>query len=398
LKRTGRAGGKIPLEAFRAPWENELDCESATEILVPPEHAAPAVISSSLYPLNIPIHVPFTISRESLPAAEIILVEISNEEGLIGLGECAPFPSLTHDTMSTAAAVARGLLDEIHGCTTQKALERLRRLKQEAITQSITGFVGVEGALWDLQARELKRPLTRLWGGGQQTRLVTDITLPIMEPHAVSAFWDIYRNFDFPTFKVKVSGNIEQDLAMIQALTQLVPATTQYILDGNQGFTVAQAVTLVQRLQSMNLQPLFFEQPLPDDDFSGLAGLSQKLPIPVCVDETVRTSKDLTRLLELGVKPVVNIKIMKSGIEESLRIIALAQRSGCSLMIGGMLESEVAMGLSLQIACATEAIRYADLDTPFFFKERVTRHSPWHAGCAELLLPEGDGHGLARKV
>ncbi|WP_141733699.1 dipeptide epimerase [Oligoflexus tunisiensis] len=366
---------------------------------MPPEHAVhPAVVSSSLYPLEIPIHVPFTISRESMSAAGIVLVEVKNEDGLVGLGECAPFPTLTHDTMTTAADVARGLLDEIHGCTTQKALERLRRLKQEAVTQSITGFVGVEGALWDLHARELEKPLTRLWGSGRQSRLVTDITLPIMEPHAISAFWDIYRNFDFPTIKVKVSGQIEQDLAMIRALTQLVPAATRYILDGNQGFSAANAVTLVQRLQSMNIHPLFFEQPLPDDDFSGLAGLSQKLPIPICADETVRTSKDLWRLLELGVKPVVNIKIMKSGIEESLRIIALAQRSGCPLMIGGMLESEVAMGLSLQIACATEAISYADLDTPFFFKERVTEDSPWHAGRAELHLPEGHGHGLVRRV
>ncbi len=124
--------------------------------------------------------------------------------------------------------------------------------------------------------------------------------------------------------------------------------------------------------------------------------LAQKLPIPVCADETVRSHKDLQRLLELGLKPIVNIKIMKSGIEDSLRIIALAQRAACPLMIGGMLESEVAMGLSLQMACATEAITFADLDTPFFFKERVTQNSPWHACRAELQLPDGYGHGLVR--
>jgi len=366
---------------------------------VPAEHAVhAALISSALYPLNIPIHVPFTISRESLATAHIILVELTNEDGLKGLGECAPFPSLTRDTMTSAAAVARGLLDEIHGCTTQKAFERLRKLKHEAVAQSITGFVGVEGALWDLYARELQRPLTQVWGAGRQTRLMTDITLPIMEPDSVQGFWEIYRSFDFSTIKVKVSGHVDQDLEMIRALTQVVPAETLYILDGNQGFTVANAEALVKRLKMLHVHPLFFEQPLPEDDFTGLSRLSQKLTIPVCADETVRTHKDLQRLLELGLKPIVNIKLMKSGIEESLRLIALAQRSGCPLMIGGMLESEVAMGLSLQMACGTEAVTYADLDTPFFFKERVTQESPWHACRAELHLPEGYGHGLVRTI
>lgn len=362
------------------------------------EHAVQAaVVSSALYPLNIPIHVPFTISRESLATAQIILIEIKNENGLVGLGECAPFPSLTRDSMDSAADVARGLLEEIHGCTTPKAFERLRKMKAEAVARSITGFVGVEGALWDLHARELGRPLTQIWGAGKQTRLETDITLPIMDVHAIHGFWDIYQSYGFALIKVKVSGQVNDDLDMIRELTHVVPPGTRYILDGNQGFTVAHAEALVSNLKTLNVHPLFFEQPLPEDDLAGLVRLAQKLPIPLCMDETVRSHKDLQRLLELGLKPIVNIKIMKSGIEDSLRIIALAQRMACPLMIGGMLESEVAMGLSLQMACATEAITYADLDTPFFFKEAVTENSPWHACRAELHLPGGHGHGLVRK-
>jgi o-succinylbenzoate synthase len=374
-------------------------CESVTELPVSAEHAAQAaVVSSALHPLNIPIHVPFSISRESLPSAQIILIEIQSENGLVGLGECAPFPSLTHDSMKSAADVARSLLEEIHGCTTQKAFERLRKLKPEAVAQSITGFVGVEGALWDLLARELKRPLTELWGAGQETRLETDITLPIMDPHAVQHFWELYQSYEFKTIKVKVSGQIDQDMDMIHELTRIVPPGMRYILDGNQGFTVAHAENLVQRLQRMDIHPLFFEQPLPEDDHVGFVRLAQKLPIPICADETVRSTRDLQRLIELGLKPIVNIKIMKSGIEDALRIIALAQRFACPLMIGGMLESEVAMGISLQIACATGAISFADLDTPFFFKERVTRHSPWHANQAVLKIPSGHGHGLLLKI
>src|SRR5690606_38752680 len=92
---------------------------------------------------------------------------------------------------------------------------------------------------------------------------------------------------------------------------------------------------------------------------------------------------------------IINIKIMKSGIEEALRIMQVARAAGIELMIGGMLESEVAMGTSLQLAAGTGLVRYADLDTPFFLKEPVTRQSPWHARCARLRRPAGPGHAMS---
>ena len=63
-------------------------------------------------------------------------------------------------------------------------------------------------------------------------------------------------------------------------------------------------------------------------------------------------------------------------------------------MIGGMLESEIAMGTSLQLACGLGGIQHFDLDTPFFFKKFVCEESPWHRGRAELIRPSGPGHGL----
>jgi L-alanine-DL-glutamate epimerase-like enolase superfamily enzyme len=63
-------------------------------------------------------------------------------------------------------------------------------------------------------------------------------------------------------------------------------------------------------------------------------------------------------------------------------------------MIGGMVESELAMTASLHAVCGTGLISVCDLDTPFFLTERFTRHSPYHAHTAQLLLPSGNGLGL----
>jgi L-alanine-DL-glutamate epimerase-like enolase superfamily enzyme len=85
---------------------------------------------------------------------------------------------------------------------------------------------------------------------------------------------------------------------------------------------------------------------------------------------------------------------MKSGISETLAIIDIAQGAGLSLMIGGMLETEVAMGVSLQLACGTGAVTYVDLDTPFFMTSQSTEANPWAARSARLLCPQEPGHSL----
>ena len=353
-----------------------------------------SLVAGSVRCLQIPIHVPFAISRETLHDAQIVLIELRDAHGLKGLGECAPFPSLTGDTKAVAASMALQLVEEIRGLTVVQAMQRLRAMKAEVTKQSITAYVGLEGALWDLYARQQGVSLAQLWGRADREYLDTDITLPLMKPTDVAGFWDLYGPHAFPIIKVKVSGRVDDDLALIHALRDLIPDRVRLSLDGNQGFTVDQALKLVGRLAASGCQPLFFEQPLPADDTLGQIRLQAQSPIPLCADETVKTKEDAQRVIDQKMAGMINIKIMKSGIEESLAIIDLASRAKLPLMIGGMLESEVAMGLSLQIACSTGAIQHIDLDTPFFFKQRVTTASPWHQTSARLRLPEGPGHGL----
>lgn len=74
------------------------------------------------------------------------------------------------------------------------------------------------------------------------------------------------------------------------------------------------------------------------------------------------------------------------------------QRFQIGLMIGGMVESEIAMTASLHAVCATGVFDWCDLDTAFFLKDRITQASPYHEGMAQLLLPTGLGLGPSLRV
>jgi L-alanine-DL-glutamate epimerase-like enolase superfamily enzyme len=259
---------------------------------------------------------------------------------------------------------------------------------------SPSAYVGVEMALWDLYGKQLGTPLAAIWGGRLFEKVTTDITLPIMGPESIADFWHLYANHGFKVLKIKVSGHVDDDEAMIQALVKLVPRTTQFTLDGNQGYRLDHAKQLIDKLSAREIRPLFFEQPLPADDWEGLKLLESFTGIPVCLDETVITPDNAIRVVRDRTASMINLKIMKSGIEETARIIAIARSAGIALMIGGMLESEIAMGTSLQLACGYGGIQHFDLDTPFFLKKFVCEDSPWHRGTAELIRPSTPGIGL----
>jgi L-alanine-DL-glutamate epimerase-like enolase superfamily enzyme len=63
---------------------------------------------------------------------------------------------------------------------------------------------------------------------------------------------------------------------------------------------------------------------------------------------------------------VFNIKLMKEGVASALGIVDVARRHQLQLMIGGNVESILAMSMSACFAAGLGGFQFADLDTPFF--------------------------------
>jgi L-Ala-D/L-Glu epimerase len=345
--------------------------------------------------LEIPLTLPFHISKGSVLSLENVLVVVTDADGCKGLGEAAPFPVLTGDTQAIAFGAVREILDAISGLNPALALEKLHKQLWQNFRHAPTALTGVEMALWDLLAQQMLCPLSALWGRAGLSAAETDITLPCLPAEQVAEFWDHFRQAHFPYVKVKVGGgSLQDDLDRVMALRTCAGQHMRVSLDGNQGFTIESAKQLVNKLISKGIEPLFFEQPLAEADYNGMAQLSETLPVPVCADESVKTLSDAIRVINDKCAQMINLKFMKSGIRESLLIAEVAQRSHTGLMIGGMVESEIAMTASLHAVCATGAFRWCDLDTAFFLRRRITQSSPYHRGTALLELPEGVGLGL----
>lgn len=345
---------------------------------------------------KIPLHMPFAISQGALETADNIFFFIKDEFGHVGLGEAAPFPVLTLDTSDDVVKIAENQLNTLVGKTVDEAISEVRHsLRLKYFKLSPTFLAGVEIALWDLKAKQVNVSLSRLFGVSQISVLSTDITLPIMPSNRVAAFWRFFKKHEFREVKIKVGGtSVREDVERIEAIRSELPQGTKISLDGNQGCTVSSSLELIQRLSEKDIIPELFEQPLPEGEFHGMAELTRKSSVAICADELVKTTADAIKAVTLRSCHMINLKIMKSGLGEARDIAVIAKAAGLGLMIGGMVESEVAMSASLHLACGTGLIDWLDLDTPFFMAERMTQQSPWHLSSAQLFLPKGPGLGL----
>src|SRR5690606_7945570 len=108
----------------------------------------------------------------------------------------------------------------------------------------------------------------------------------------------------------------------------------------------------------------FCEQPMRTYNDHLLADLRTQTSIPIMADESVYSKHDAERLCKNKACDYINIKFSKSsGIQEALKIQAIAGEYNIPCMIGGMLESRLALAAKVHFAYAAPNVSFFDLDT-----------------------------------
>ena len=148
----------------------------------------------------------------------------------------------------------------------------------------------------------------------------------------------------------------------------------QIILDANQGYSARETLQFLKLLSKIGIVPDLIEQPVPKADWEGLKQVTRESKVCVCADESASSLADAVRIIKEKAAGAINVKLMKTGLVHALEISRLAHAAGVKLMIGGMMESNLAMTASAHLAAGLGYFDFIDLDTPFFIKGEVARN------------------------
>jgi L-alanine-DL-glutamate epimerase-like enolase superfamily enzyme len=325
--------------------------------------------SARAVPLDIPLSAPFGISRGALESAANVLLVVELDDGTRGFGEAAPFPAYNGETQAAALSALARAAAWLPGSDAAQWQSLGEQLQASGGPGCGSARCALETALVDAVASAARVPLWRFFGGAG-TELRTDMAITTGSPAEAAEAARGIRARGIRTIKVKVGGRqgVAADLERISAILEAAPGSP-LILDGNAGMSRAQASDLVRGLSARGVIPALLEQWLPRDDLGGMRALGSESGFRVAADESVSTEADAAAVIASRAADVINIKLMKRGIAEALKVAALARASGIGLMIGGNVESVLAMTASACFAAGTGGFEFADLDTPFFMAE-----------------------------
>jgi L-alanine-DL-glutamate epimerase-like enolase superfamily enzyme len=288
-----------------------------------------------------PIEGSFTISRGAKTEAVVVVAEIA-DGGVVGRGECVPYPRYGETAEATLAAIL-GMKDAIARGLDRQAL-------QSALPPSAARNA-LDCALLDLEAKQSGGRIWDRLGRTPPRPCVTAYTISLGTPEAMAAA--TARAAHRKLLKIKLGG--DGDSLRIAAVRKAAP-DSELIVDANEAWTEE---NLEQNLAACaHVGVTLVEQPLPAVKDAALARIRR--PISVCADESVHDRASLARLRELY--DAVNIKLDKTGgLTEALAMADAAVEQGFDVMVGCMVATSLSMAPAMLIA---QQARFVDLDGP----------------------------------
>lgn len=343
-------------------------------------HAMPLVARTFFR--DVPKLFPLTISRGTSGTTRNLFVEVSDGTHT-GLGEGAPPTGLPADFAETAGDHLAPLFAKLDTLD----LHALNQLGHELEIEAVA-LAALDGALWDLKAKQAGMPLFRLLGLPKPTA-VTSVTMGIEPPEVVRERVPKILNLTgAKSLKVKLGspGGRDHDKEIWSISREMAaPFGAKLRADANGGWTPDEAVDMMRWLRDHDCE--YIEQPLVKGSEDDLPLIFAHRALPIYLDESVRVARDVIKVADRC--DGVNLKLMKSGgITEGLALLATARAHGLKTMIGCMCETTVGIAMSAAISGLCDMI---DLDTHLNHDPDPAAGVDWIDG---IVMPqEVPGHG-----
>ena len=263
-----------------------------------------------------------------------------------GWGECVAEanPYYSSETTETVWHIIAGFIAPLIIGTTfdhpREIYPALHRIRGHNMAKA-----GVEMAAWDLYARSVGQPLSKVLGGTRD-RIASGVSIGIQDSFDQllgKVEKELAAGYQRIKIKIKPGWDIE---AVERIRAKFGPVPLQ--VDANAAYSLSDAAHLA-RLDPFDL--LLIEQPLDYDDVMDHVELQKRLTTPVCLDESIHTVRIARDAIAAGACRIINIKPGRvGGHQASIELHDLCAANDIPVWHGGMLESGIGRAHNIHLA------------------------------------------------
>ncbi len=277
-----------------------------------------------------------TIVEECNGTQDALLVKITTDTGLVGIGEVDSSPAVAKAIFDApfSHSIASGLRQLLLG-EDPRDIERLwEKMYRGTIYfgrrgAAIHAISGADIALWDLLGKATGLPVYQLLGGAYRKRMrAYSSDLMPFTPEEARTRASKLRDAGFTAFKFgwgPLGQSEASDMALISAAREGVGAENDLMIDIGLCWDAATAIARARRFAEFNL--FWIEEPLPPDDLDGYARLADAVDTRIAAGEEMATCWEYADLMDRGRIDVIQVDISRAGgLTESRRIAQMAHR------------------------------------------------------------------------
>jgi L-Ala-D/L-Glu epimerase len=301
-------------------------------------------------PFAIPYRKPLRFASGEVRVADHVLVRVHTDDGVVGTAEAPPRPYTYGETQESIVAVVGKLF--------APDLVGLTLLEREVVHARLDRTIGnpaakaaVDMAIWDALGRTLGLPVNQLLGGFTDRMRVCHMVGFAPAGQMVAEAERLRDELGIRTFKVKVGRRpVDLDVDACRALREALGADVELYVDGNRGWTAAEAARALRAMADLDLT--MAEELSPADDVLGRRWLTGQTRIPTVADESVPTPGDVTRELLGGAATMISIKTARTGFSTSQRILHQCEGLGVEVVMGNQIDGQIGTACAVAFGAA----------------------------------------------
>jgi L-alanine-DL-glutamate epimerase-like enolase superfamily enzyme len=318
------------------------------------------IARAEAYLCDLAVERPRTDAIQAFTKQETIFVELETDDGFQGTGYSY--------TIGTGGRAVLQLLrvDLLHRLIGEDARQieaiwqKLFWATHGTVVGAITSLAlaAIDIALWDVRGKALGQPLWLLAGGASPRVPLYDTEggwLHLSTEELVAGARQSIAQ-GWPGVKLKVGKPSPfEDLERLRAVREAVGPHVHIMVDANQSLTYPEAKRRARLFE--DIDPFWFEEPLPAEDIGGHARLAASTSVPIAVGESLYSPSHFREYLTSGGAGIVQPDVARiGGITPWLKTAHLAETFNVKVAPHFLMELHVSLAAAIPNALYVEYI------------------------------------------
>ncbi len=341
-----------------------------------------------------PLLSPFETSFGRTTTRRIVLVR-ADAEGFTGWGEvtAGESPFYNYETPETAWHILRDfLIPWTLGKEWSSPGDVVRVFRP--VRGHYMAKAALENALWDIAAQQKNLPLAKLIGGNlQEIPCGVSIGIKASIPELLES---VAREVAAGYQRIKVKVKPGWDINPLDAIRTKFPQIL-LMADANSAYSLAD-IEHLKEFDRFNL--MMVEQPLGWDDLLDHAKLQREITTPVCLDESIHTTDDARKAIDIGACKIINIKLGRvGGFTGACAVHDVCRARRIPVWCGGMLESGIGRAHNIAMSALPGFTLPGDVSaSKRYWSEDIIEPEVTVSAQGTIQVPKAAGLGFSPKV